>query len=103
MTIEQLPAKYEDPERPSTLEEALDILSLTVKHDRTNKAINFLAMLLAQTDEDQFNIGQEASASSGKTYIGQEISAYFPTRDVRTYAGASPTSFFHSMGESKPL
>jgi hypothetical protein len=95
--------KWDDPRRPSSIEEACDVLALTVKQDKVNKAINFVGMLLSQTHEDMYNIGQEASAASGKTYIGQEVAGYYPPSDVRTYAGASPTSFFHSMGESIPL
>jgi len=76
---------------------------LTVKRDNANKTITFLDMLLAQTDEDQFNIGFQAESSTGKSYIPIELLEYFPDGEKRTYAGASPTSFYHEMGIYKPL
>ena len=75
-------------------------LSTTVMHDEPSKQITFLNYLLAQTNEDQYNIGFQAESSAGKSYI-PEVGAYFPASDIRTYAGASPTSFFHQIGAWK--
>ncbi len=35
---------------------------------------------------------------TGKSYIPQEVAAYFPQSEVIEYSGASPTSFFHEKG-----
>lgn len=81
-----------------TIEDIVDILGSTVKHDDQNKAITFLAMLLTYTNEDQINIGFLAESSSGKSYIPLELSAYFPQEDVIKLGYASPTAFFHDYG-----
>jgi hypothetical protein len=86
-------------ERPMTLSELSSILGITVKRDEVNKLITFLGMLLAQTEEDQFNIAFQAESSTGKSYIPLEIVEYFPESERRIYAGASPTSFFHEVGQ----
>ncbi|MCX8178070.1 MAG: hypothetical protein N3F10_07250, partial [Candidatus Bathyarchaeota archaeon] len=78
-----------------TVEDVIDILGSTVKHDDQNKAITFLTMLLTYTDQDQINIGFLAESSSGKSYIPLELSAYFPEEDVVKFGYASPTAFFH--------
>ena len=86
----------EDPKL--TVDDVIDILGSTVKHDDQNKAITFLAMLLTYTEEDQINLGFLAESSSGKSYIPLEISAYFPQEDVIKLGYASPTAFFHDYG-----
>jgi hypothetical protein len=84
--------------RPTGLRELAEILSTTVKRDEPAKLITFLGMLLAQTEEDQYNIAFQAESSTGKSYIPLELVEYFPEKERREYAGASPTSFFHQMG-----
>ena len=73
-------------------------LETTIKKDETAKGITLLAMLNAQTDEDQFNVMFSASSSTGKSYIPNELAAYFPTSEVIRYSGASATSLYHEKG-----
>jgi hypothetical protein len=80
---------------PQQLAEALEC---TIKYDNSVKNITFLAMLLAQTEGDQFNIAYSSRSSSGKSYIATQLKQYFPKGDVITYAGASPTSFYYEYG-----
>ncbi|MEM2103365.1 MAG: hypothetical protein QW717_00550 [Candidatus Bathyarchaeia archaeon] len=87
-----------EADKKLTVEDIVDILGSTVKHDDQNKAITFLAMLLTYTNEDQINIGFLAESSSGKSYIPLELSAYFPQEDVIKLGYASPTAFFHDYG-----
>ena len=87
-----------DPGVKISIDDLIDILGSTVKHDDVNKAITFLAMLLTYTDQDQINIGFLAESSSGKSYIPLELSAYFPSEDVIKLGYASPTAFFHEHG-----
>lgn len=82
-----------------TLDELDEILDSTVKKDRPSKLIVFLGMLLAQTEEDQLNCALLAESAAGKSYIPLELSEYFPENEKRIYAGASPTAFFHEVGE----
>jgi hypothetical protein len=84
--------------KPLTINELLKILGLTVKHDDINKIITFLCMLTAYTEESQFNLSFRAPSATGKSYIPIELAQYFPKEDIRMYAGASPTSFFHEVG-----
>lgn len=84
--------------KPLTINELLEILGLTVKHDNINKIITFLCMLTAYTEESQFNVSFRAPSATGKSYIPIELAQYFPKEDIRMYAGASPTSFFHEVG-----
>lgn len=100
---EILKAQLDDYKRELSKDELNHILSTTIKRDETTKAVTTLGCLLAQTDADQFNIGFQAESSAGKSYIPQEIAEYFPPKDLRIYAGASPTSFFHSIGKFLPL
>lgn len=88
-------AKY--PEM--TLDSLADILSLTVKHDKENKLVTFLAMLSAYTDNSQINISFNAPSSSGKTYMANQIAKLFPKEDKIELSGASPTSFFYRESE----
>ncbi len=82
-----------------SLDELADILSLTIKHDKENKIVTFLAMLSAYTDANQINISFNAPSSSGKTYMATEIANLFPKEDKIELSGASPTSFFYMEGD----
>lgn len=84
---------------PLTVEEVKKILGTTVKRDDDNKIICFLVMLLTYTEEDQINLGFLAGSSTGKSYIPIELAQYFPTDDVVKLGYASPTAFFHELGE----
>jgi len=100
---ESLWAMHLEHERPIKLSELEENLSSTVKRDVEAKLITFLGMLLAQTDEDQYNIAFQAESSTGKSYIPLELMEYFPESERREYAGASPTSFYHQIGKWLPL
>lgn len=82
-----------------SLDELADTLSLTIKHDKENKIVTFLAMLSAYTDANQINISFNAPSSSGKTYMANEIAKLFPKEDKIELSGASPTSFFYMEGD----
>ncbi|MEM3824386.1 MAG: hypothetical protein QXH87_05570, partial [Candidatus Bathyarchaeia archaeon] len=88
----------EDVNKTLTIDDLIQILGSTVKHDDENKAITFLTMLLTYTEEDQINIGYLAESSTGKSYIPLELSWYFPQEDVIKLGYASPTAFFHDYG-----
>ena len=61
-------------------------------------------MLLTYTEEDQINIGFLAESSTGKSYIPNELSHYFPEEDVKQVGYASPTAFFHDhVAQNKPI
>jgi DNA-binding MarR family transcriptional regulator len=81
-----------------SVDEVIQILGSTVKHDDENKAITFLTKLLTYTEEDQINLGFLAESSTGKSYIPLELSWYFPKEDVIKLGYASPTAFFHDYG-----
>jgi len=84
--------------RPLTLDELSEILNSTIKHDKRNKLITFLSMLLTYTEEDQINVSFTAESSTGKSYIPLELAWYFPAPDVIEYSYVSPTAFFHEYG-----
>ena len=86
-----------------TLVELAGILATTVKCDEAAKIVTFLNMLLAQTDEDQFNIAFQGLSSGGKSYIPLEIVAYFPDGERREYSHASPQSLYHEATEWQPI
>jgi hypothetical protein len=92
----------EDLTREVSFEEIADILSISIKKDKAPKLITFCGMLLAQTNEDQLNIGFQAESSSGKSYIPIEVSSYFPPDEVQLIASASPTAFYHDGGKWDP-
>lgn len=100
LTKEQLLAKLADGQKPISLEELSEILDTTVKHDRDNKIITFLGMLLSLTEEDAINISFAAESSTGKSYIPLELAWYFP--NVIEYCYVSPTAFFHDYGNLIP-
>jgi len=87
-----------ETDKKLTIEDLIDVLGSTVKHDDQNKAITFLTMLLTYTNEDQINLGFLAESSSGKSYIPLELSNYFPSEDLIKLGYASPTAFFHDYG-----
>lgn len=76
-------------------------LGLTIKHDDVNKAIIFLAMLSTYTEEDQLNVFLNARSSSGKSYLVQEVSKFFPSTDVLVFGKVSPTAFYYSESVKK--
>lgn len=84
---------------PMTLEELQDILGMTIKYDSINKQVTFLGLLSTYTVDNQLNISFRAPSSTGKSYIPLQIAQLFPREDVKIYAGASPTAFFHEIGE----
>jgi hypothetical protein len=79
-------------------EDIANVLSTSIKKDKAPKLITFCAMLLAQTNEDQLNLGYQAESSSGKSYVPLEIANYFPEDEVMKFAAASPTAFYHKGG-----
>lgn len=72
------------------------VLSTSIKKDENPKLISFNGMLLAQTNDDQLNIGFQAESSVGKSYIPLDIATYFPANEILKIASASPTAFYHS-------
>jgi hypothetical protein len=94
----QFERELTEAKRPITLKELNEVLATTVKRDEPAKSLAFLGMLLAQTEEDQYNIAFQAESSTGKSYIPLELVEYFPEEEKRIYGGASPTSFFHEVG-----
>jgi hypothetical protein len=77
-------------------QQLVDILDLTIKHDRENKLAAFLCHLSAYTDSSQFNVMFNAPSSSGKSYIPTQIASLFPPEDVMELGHCTPTAFFHS-------
>ncbi|HEX2472356.1 MAG TPA: hypothetical protein VHJ59_06365, partial [Nitrososphaera sp.] len=80
-------------------EDIASVLSTSIKKDKAPKLITFCAMLLAQTNEDQLNLGYQAESSTGKSYIPIEVSTYFPPQETELIASASPTAFYHDGGQ----
>jgi hypothetical protein len=72
------------------------ILSTSIKRDEDPKLITFCGMLLAQTHDDQLNLGFQAESSVGKSYIPLDVATYFPESEILKIASASPTAFYHS-------
>lgn len=89
------PAQFKE----MSIDELTSILDLTIKKDNVNKALIFLSMLSAYTNENQINVSLNAPSSSGKTYIPLEIAKLFPQEDVIKLAACSPTAFIHEYGE----
>jgi hypothetical protein len=90
---------FDEVTQPLTIEELKKILGTTVKRDDTNKIITFLCMLVAYTEDSQFNISFRAPSSTGKSYLPLEIAYYFPEEDLLIISYSSPTAFFHDSGE----
>ena len=84
--------------QPTSSQELIDILGLTIKRDEENKLITFLGMLSAYTENSQLNISYNAPSSTGKSYIPTEIVKLFPEEDVIQVGYCSPTAFFHDVG-----
>jgi len=82
-----------------SFDDILGALSSTIKKDESTQLVTFAAMLLAQTEDNQINLGFEAESSAGKSYIPMEISAFFPREELIIVASASPTAFFHEVGQ----
>jgi hypothetical protein len=82
-----------------SLEDIAVILSTSIKKDTAPKLITFCGMLLAQTNEDQLNLGFQAESSAGKSYIPIEVASYFPREETDVIASASPTAFYHDGGK----
>ena len=78
--------------------ELANILSLTIKEDRTEKIVTFLISLLNYTSHNQQNIGFVSVSSSGKSYIPGEILRLFPKGDVQLVQHQSPKAFYHEEG-----
>jgi hypothetical protein len=89
----------EDLTRELTYEEVAMILSTSIKKDKPPKLITFSGMLLAQTNEDQLNVGFQAESAAGKSHIATEVSSYFPEDEILVIASASPTAFYHDGGK----
>ncbi len=77
------------------LKDVLRVLDKTIKEDNTNKAIIFLGMLSAFTEESQLNITLNAPSSAGKTYLVKEIVKLFPKADCIQFSNATPTAIFY--------
>jgi hypothetical protein len=93
------PELTEDLTKELSFDDIADILSISIKKDRAPKLITFCAMLLAQTNKDQLNVGFQAESSTGKSYIPLELASYFPQNEIMKVASASPTSFYHKGGQ----
>jgi hypothetical protein len=89
---------WKETKRLLAAKDLLKILGTTVKHDNVNKLITFFSMLVAYTEESQFNVSFRAPSSTGKSYLPLELSQYFPPKDVVMIAYSSPTSFYHDSG-----
>jgi len=79
-----------------SIDQLIETLGLTIKKDDTNKLVTFLGLLSAYTENSQFNISFNAPSSTGKSYIGIELSFLFPKEDVIKISYASPTAFYHT-------
>jgi len=75
------------------------ILETSIKKDDAAKLITFCGMLLAQTEDDQINVGFQEQSSAGKSYIPLEVSVYFPREEVKRIGGATPTAFTYEQGK----
>ncbi len=84
-----------------TVDDIADVLDLTIKNNRVNKVITFLAMLLAYTEDSQLNVMFNAQSSTGKTYLTMETSALFPSQDVKIYGRTSKTAFYYNESLTK--
>ncbi|MBP5512774.1 hypothetical protein J6X73_01245 [Candidatus Saccharibacteria bacterium] len=84
-----------------TVDDVANVLDSTIKNNRVNKVITFLAMLLAYTEDSQLNVMFNAQSSTGKTYITLEASKYFPAQDVKVYGRTSKTAFYYNTSLMK--
>ena len=106
-TAEELFSKYSkyhcgakpiDPKQfvEMSVDDVADVLDSTIKNNRVNKVITFLAMLLAYTEDSQLNVMYNSQSSTGKTYITLEVAKYFPSQDVKIYGRTSKTAFYYN-------
>lgn len=84
-----------------TVDDVANVLDSTIKNNRVNKVIAFLAMLLAYTEDSQLNVMFNAQSSTGKTYITLEVAKYFPAQDVKVYGRTSKTAFYYNTSLMK--
>lgn len=89
----------QEEQKEVSWDDIANVLSTSIKKDEAPKLITFCAMLLAQTNEDQLNLGFQAESSSGKSYVPLEVSTYFPEQEIVIIASASPTAFYHDGGK----
>ena len=87
--------------KPMSFEDVAQTLGCTVKRDRTTKILTFAGYLLTYTEMEQINLIYAAESAAGKSWIPEELAAYFPDEDVVTLGGASPTTFIHEATNSK--
>ena len=71
------------------------ILEITIKGDEESACIVFYNMLLAQTDDSQFNVVPIAQSSTGKTYILFQCADFFPSNEIIRIDSSSPTAVIH--------
>ena len=79
-----------------SVDDVANVLDTTIKNNRVNKVIAFLAMLLAYTEDSQLNVMFNAQSSTGKTYITLEVAKYFPVQDIKVYGRTSKTAFYYN-------
>ena len=79
-----------------SVDDVANVLDTTIKNNRLNKVIAFLAMLLAYTEDSQLNVMFNAQSSTGKTYITLEVAKYFPAQDIKVYGRTSKTAFYYN-------
>ena len=77
------------------IDELAAVLDSTIKCDKINKVVIFLAMLLTYTDGDQVTVFLNSQSSAGKTHLVVEVSKYFPESDVKAYGKITPTAFYY--------
>ena len=87
-----------NPFKEMSKDQLAAILSITIKHDETNKVVTFLNCLNSQTENDQFTITNMGGSSEGKTWTALEVSDYFPQEKQIIISNASPTAFYHEHG-----
>lgn len=80
-----------------TIKDLIKVLSTTIKFDDINKVVVCLGMLSTYTDEDQMNVFLAAQSSSGKSYLVQQVLAYFPETDVKVFGKVTPTAFYYAQ------
>lgn len=80
-----------------TIKDLIKVLNTTIKFDDINKVVVCLGMLSTYTDEDQMNIFLTAQSSSGKSYLVQQVLAYFPETDVKVFGKITPTAFYYAQ------
>ncbi|MDW8076019.1 MAG: hypothetical protein RMJ14_00015 [Nitrososphaerota archaeon] len=95
----KLTASYIELSRPLSIDDISEMLESIIKRDRVAKVLVFLTMLSCYTESDQLNLALKGESSTGKSYIALAVSELFPSEDIIMVAYASPTAFFHEVGE----